>query len=358
MRKLNHRYIVKIHDVILDTQLNNIYFVMDYYENGDLAKFLNKKPLKEKFARKYIKQLSEGLKYLLENKIVHRDLKPQNILLSNNYDIKITDFGFATYYNDNTIINTLCGSPMYMAPEIITRNGYNHKSDLWSVGIILYEMIHGYTPFDVTNFIDLIKEIKKTNIEINYQVSDECKSLILSLCKVNPQERIEWNLFFKHKWFDNDEIMEDENKLLDIDFNSSISNLNNNNNNKPMGQFCSFIHKSVADTEGNLELNFLENSYNSSSSSGEEYLSAESENSSISDLEESNIQDFVNVSKPIDIINNHKNHNDFVLVNQFNINPSSLPLRRKTLTDSFREYLYSSIKIIKDSYHYISNNSV
>ena len=186
-------------------------------------------------------------------------------------------------------------------------------------------------------------------------MSDECKSLILSLCKVNPKERIEWNKFFKHKWFDNDEIMEDENKLLDIDFNSSISNLNNNNN-KPMGQFCSFIHKSVADTEGNLELNFLENSYDSSS--GEEYLSAESENSSISELEKSNIQDFVNVSKPIDIINNHKNHNDFVLVNQFNINPSSLPIRRKTLTDSFREYLYSSIKIIKDSYHYISNNSV
>ena len=79
MRKLNHKHIVKIHDVIVDTQLNNIYFIMDYYENGDLSSFLNKSPLKEKFARKYMKQLSEGLHYLLENNIIHRDLKPSNI---------------------------------------------------------------------------------------------------------------------------------------------------------------------------------------------------------------------------------------------------------------------------------------
>ena len=96
MRKLNHKNIVKIHDVIVDTQLNNIYFIMDYYENGDLSIF-NKKPLKEKFTEKYMGQLSDGLKYLVKNNIIHRDLKPQNILLSKNYEIKITDFGFATY---------------------------------------------------------------------------------------------------------------------------------------------------------------------------------------------------------------------------------------------------------------------
>ena len=142
---------------------------MDYYEYGDLSHFLNKKPLKEKFCRKYMKQLSNGLNYLLDNNILHRDLKPQNILLSKNYDIKITDFGFATYYTKDSIINTLCGSPMYMAPEIIIKNGYNYNSDLWSVGIILYEMIHGYTPFNVLNFIDLIKEIKK-----KYSDKNEC----------------------------------------------------------------------------------------------------------------------------------------------------------------------------------------
>ena len=372
MRKLNHKNIVKIHDVIVDTQLNNIYFIMDYYENGDLSSFLNKTPLKEKFARKYMKQLSEGLRYLLDNNIIHRDLKPQNILLSNNFEIKITDFGFATYYSENKVINTLCGSPMYMAPEIITRNGYDHKSDLWSVGIILYEMLHGYTPFNVSNFLDLIKEIKKSNIMIHADISTDCKDLIDKLCKTNPLERIEWKEFFNHVWFENDELLNEENNLLDIDFNRSLPNINIVKNDK---QFCSFIHKSLADTETineNMEMKFLD----SLEDSDNEYISAESNNdlsSSESEdededegkcqqrfknsLNQSNINGFVNVARPIEIINPRK-QNEFVLINEYNLNTTSLPLRKKTLTDSFRDYLYSSIKILKDSYHYISNNSV
>lgn len=375
MRKLNHKHIVKIHDVIVDTQLNNIYFIMDYYENGDLSSFLNKSPLKEKFARKYMKQLSEGLYYLLENNIIHRDLKPQNILLSDNFEIKITDFGFATYYNENTVINTLCGSPMYMAPEIITRNGYDHKSDLWSVGIILYEMLHGYTPFNVSNFLDLIKEIKKSNIEIHAKISPECIDLVNRLCKTNPIERIEWKDFFNHIWFQNDEILIEENNLLDIDFNSSLPSISLIKNNQ---QFCSFIHKSVAETETaeeNLEFKFLADT-SLKDSTDDDYVSAESNNDSSDEeseyetennnekkerfknsLELSNINGFVNVARPIEIIN-AKKQNEFVLINEYNLNTTSLPLRKKTLTDSFRDYLYSSIKILKDSYHYISNNSV
>ena len=78
--------------------------------------------------------------HLKSHNIMHRDLKPQNILVSNDYILKITDFGFARYINSNMIIQTLCGSPMYMAPEIMKYKKYNDKSDLWSVGIVLYEL--------------------------------------------------------------------------------------------------------------------------------------------------------------------------------------------------------------------------
>jgi serine/threonine protein kinase len=363
MRKLNHENIVKIHDVIIDTQLNNIYFIMDYYEYGDLSNFLKKQPLKEKFTRKYMKQLSNGLKYLLDNNILHRDLKPQNILLSKNYDIKITDFGFATYYTKDTIINTLCGSPMYMAPEIITKNGYDYKSDLWSVGIILYEMIHGYTPFNVQNFIELIKEIKKKNIIIKLDVSESCKELIYSLCKTNPNERINWIEFFDHRWFDNDEIINDENTLFNVNFNNSLPNINKYNINEK--QFCSFRHKSITEKENNLEFKFLEDSHDEldEDSNSDDYVSADETTQSLSESEclESNYPDlnnelsFVEVVKPIDI---PQKNNEFIFVNPTDMNTISLPNRKKTITDSFREYLYSSMKILKFSYDYMSNNSI
>ena len=377
MRKLNHENIVKIHDVIIDTRLNNIYFIMDYYEYGDLSHFLNKTPLKEKFSRKYMKQLSNGLKYLLDNNILHRDLKPQNILLSKNYDIKITDFGFATYYTKDSIINTLCGSPMYMAPEIITKNGYNYNSDLWSVGIILYEMIHGYTPFNVSNFIDLIKEIKKKNIQIKMDVSEDCQELIYSLCKTNPNERLSWNDFFNHKWFTNNEVINDENNLMNINFERSLPNINNYTINEK--QFCSFTHKSINEyVNDGLEFNFLDDNDDDDITS-DDYISAdemnenenEIENESKNEIENEHIkydnnnkkelfflenESYVDV-KPINIPNKYK---DFIFINPYDNNTLSLPnnISKKTLTDSFRDYLYSSIKLIKYSYDYISNNSI
>jgi len=372
MRKLNHENIVKIHDVIIDTQLNNIYFIMDYYEYGDLSNFLKKQPLKEKFTRKYMKQLSNGLKYLLDNNILHRDLKPQNILLSKNYDVKITDFGFATYYTKDSIINTLCGSPMYMAPEIITKNGYDYKSDLWSVGIILYEMLHGYTPFNVQNFIELIKEIKKKNISIKVDISEECTDLIYSLCKTNPNERIGWNDFFAHKWFDNDEIIHDENTLFNVSFNNSLPNINKYNINEK--QFCSFRHKSITEKDHNLEFKFLEDSYDcednddnylEEDSNSDDYVSADEDTKLIESSNVDTVADkyanlenelsFVEVVKPIDI---PTKNNEFIFINPQDMNTISLPNRKKTITDSFREYLYSSMKILKYSYDYMSNNSI
>ena len=444
LKNLDNPYIIKLHDVIIDTNYNNVYFILDYYSKGDLSKFLNHKPLKEKYCRKYMKQLALGLEYLLNKNILHRDLKPQNILLTNEYNIKITDFGFAKKINKNVLITTLCGSPMYMAPEIINKKDYDIKSDLWSVGIILYEMIYGYVPFNVGNFLELIKNINNKDIIFYHKdikPTSDCLDLMKKLLTKNPINRINWYDFFNDIWFLNDELMIQENNLLEISFSNSntLPNIKKIKNEK---QFCSFTYESYIETKSqklidlneqnnqhnptksNLDnihiplngsnnklkkinifynneffqknkdnnnfnidnINFLdslendnlinENKYaiksnnknesdfdyesyydsNYESNSESEYLSANEIEDSI---ENNNISINLNYKKsdPINIINKRINNSDeFEIIDKPLLKPQSLPVSNKTLTESFKVYLYSSINLIKQSYNYISSN--
>ena len=438
MKKLNHPNIIKLHDVIIDSSLNYIYFIMEYHKKGDLSKFLNGRALKEKYCKKYLRQLSNGLEYLLINNILHRDLKPQNILLTDDFNIQITDFGLARKFNKDFIFNTLCGSPMYMAPEIINRLDYNNKSDLWSVGIIMYEMLHGYTPFKVTNFFDLIRYINKNQITINITISEECENLLLGLLQQNVNKRIEWVSFFNHKWFIENELLKEENNLLDISLNSysnfkNLPNINNFNLNE--NQFCSFIHTSIIEHRNNDDNHDNHNNHNNhnnlnllinndySDSDSSDYLSvdettdeadidslsdngnngnngnnsddgyngyngynSDSGDSEIYDINEINDiyntnENRINKSRNIPIRPKTKNNNnsfeyeivssnysklgnsilkkkEFVIINPKYVNSISLPVednRTKPLTESLKEYLNSSIKIIKSSYNYINN---
>ena len=197
MMSLKHPNIVSLYDTIIDETNENVYLIMDYYSRGDFSKFLRKRPLKEKYAIKYLKQLSEGLKYLLSNNIIHRDLKPQNILVSDIGDIKITDFGFARYFDSDLLIQTICGSPLYMAPEIMKSQKYDYKSDLWSVGIIFYEMLVGSTPFKSKNIYELIRKIENENVIVpsKFKLSISCKHLLFSLLEKDPIKRISWEDF-------------------------------------------------------------------------------------------------------------------------------------------------------------------
>ena len=381
LKTLDNPYIIKLYDVIIDTNYNNIYFIIDYYPKGDLSQFLNHKPLKEKFCRKYMKQLAQGLEYLLNKDILHRDLKPQNILLTNEYNIKITDFGFAKQIEKNTLITTLCGSPMYMAPEIINKQDYDIKSDLWSVGIILYEMVYGHVPFNVGTFIELIKKINSNNIDFSNKkinLSEECLDLMKSLLTKNPKKRIEWSQFFNNKWFLNDELLKQENNLLEISFNNSVSipNINNYKNDR---QFCSFTYESIVQTN---KLDFFENKQSNNTNSlnniydinfldsfGEESMSIDDTESEYVSIDEDDLNEFrkdntelfennlkIGKSKPINIQNNKSDEYEILDISQ--IKQHSLPINTntKTVTQSLKEYLYSSINLIKQSYNYVSSN--
>lgn len=218
MKKLNHPNIVKLYETIIDDDTENVYLIMEYYARGDFYKFLNKRPLKEKYALKYLRQIADGMEYLLKNKIVHRDMKPQNILMTQTGTIKITDFGFARYFDNDLLIQTICGSPLYMAPEIMKEKKYNYKSDLWSIGIIFYQMLMGEVPFKVKNIYELIRKIENDTIEIpqKFIISDKCKKLLFSLLEKDPNKRITWDAFFNHELIKKSDPFEEENKLLEI----------------------------------------------------------------------------------------------------------------------------------------------
>uniref|UniRef100_A0A8C5G6Z4 non-specific serine/threonine protein kinase n=1 Tax=Gouania willdenowi TaxID=441366 RepID=A0A8C5G6Z4_GOUWI len=157
LKELKHENIVRL----LDYQEIGgcVYLVIEYCNGGDLAEYLHSKgTLSEDTIRVFLQQISQAMKVLQSKGILHRDLKPQNILLchqgggrssTSRTSIKLADFGFARHLQTNTMAATLCGSPMYMAPEVIMSQNYDAKADLWSIGTIVYQCLTGKAPFHV-----------------------------------------------------------------------------------------------------------------------------------------------------------------------------------------------------------------
>lgn len=143
---------------------------------------------------------------------MHRDIKPQNLLLvqpSGEDDLpilKVADFGFARFLPNTTLADTLCGSPLYMGPEILSYKKYDAKADLWSVGAVLYEMITGRPPFRAQNHIELLKKIQENNDQIHFPdernhditIGSDLKDLVRKLLRKNPVERMSFEDFFHH----------------------------------------------------------------------------------------------------------------------------------------------------------------
>ena len=394
MKNLNHPNIVKLYDTIIDDTTDNIYLVLEYFGRGDFSKFLKKRPLKEKYAKKYLKQLASGLKYLLENKIIHRDLKPQNILVTNLGDIKITDFGFARYFDNDMVIQTICGSPLYMAPEIMKNKKYDLKSDLWSVGIILFEMLVGQAPFRAKNIFELMRQIDKNDVRIPQEtnISEPCKDLLLKLLKKNPVDRIEWHDFFSHPWLDS-EFKEREDMLMEISNINNFGEMNQLIDNNSIGFFekdnSIFFKKSInnlvtsnkdsslhnvknnLDLDLSLKFNFdLENSDDEDQSDSDDLFfdSYETEHEMRNDLKESMCGSFINIkvednyfNKSLQIKKDMKKNRylkDFEYISSSH-NPEMDFSSRGMDSSSILNYLNNSIYFFKQSVKYISNfNSI
>ncbi|KAJ8257104.1 hypothetical protein COCON_G00192560 [Conger conger] len=163
LKELQHENIVALYDV--QETPSSVFLVMEYCNGGDLADYLQAKgTLREDTLRVFLQQIAAAMRILHSKGIIHRDLKPQNILLSytgrkkgglNGIRIKIADFGFARYLQSNMMAATLCGSPMYMAPEVIMSQNYDAKADLWSIGTVVYQCLVGKPPFQANSPQDL-----------------------------------------------------------------------------------------------------------------------------------------------------------------------------------------------------------
>ncbi|KAI8091288.1 kinase-like domain-containing protein [Gilbertella persicaria] len=184
----------------------HVFLVMDYIPGGELFHLIReKKKLTEEETKFYAAQVILAIEYLHNQSIVYRDLKPENILLDEQGYIKITDFGFAKkILEDRTW--TLCGTPDYIAPEIIRSQGYTRAVDWWSLGVLVYEMMTGHSPFTAKNPIEQYQKILEGDVDYPQDMSPEARDLLENLLKTKPSERFGnlkngVNDIKNHPWF-------------------------------------------------------------------------------------------------------------------------------------------------------------
>ena len=201
MKKLSKsKNIVKIFETF-ETK-KHICIVMEYICAGDLLSYIKKRTkLTESVAKFIYKQIILALKFIHNNNIVHRDIKLDNILIDLDNNIKICDFGVSKIYKKDDIILEQCGTPAYMAPEILKNNGYKGEGvDIWSSGVVLYAMLSGTVPFKGENLNELNDIILKGKYKKINDLSTECTNLIEKILEVEPSKRITIDEILKHPW--------------------------------------------------------------------------------------------------------------------------------------------------------------
>jgi len=206
LKELKHDHIIRLYDVFDEGQY--YYLVTEKMSGGELFdRVVQKSYYNEKEARDVCKILFEAMRYCHTQKVAHRDLKPENLLLyseHNDAEIKIADFGFAKKCTKPNSLKTQCGTPGYVAPEILESVLYDTKADMWSLGVIMYILLGGYPPFIEQNQRDLFRKIRKGQYEFHEeywgQVSSDAKDLISSLLTVNPSRRLSAEDTLRNKW--------------------------------------------------------------------------------------------------------------------------------------------------------------
>ena len=206
MRRIHDPHIIRCFDVLrYETQM---YLILEYCDSGDVDQYIRRHgQISESISRNLMSQLASGLGTLRRHNLFHRDLKPQNLLLAKNQysnllHLKIADFGFVRYVEPYGMADTLCGSPMYMAPEILQGKQYDERADLWSSGAILWELLTGTPPFLGANHMQLLQNIQRGELHwrTDLQISEESKDFVRHLLQVNPSDRMSFEDFLTHPW--------------------------------------------------------------------------------------------------------------------------------------------------------------
>ena len=230
LKELKHEHIIRLFDFFEEP--STYYLVMERMRGGELFdRIVAKAYYNEKEARDTCKIVLEAVRYCHENHVAHRDLKPENLLLLSDVDdsaVKIADFGFAKKVYKPNSLTTQCGTPGYVAPEILEGTAYDERSDMWSVGVILYILLGGYPPFIESTQRDLFRKIRKGDYEFHEEywgtVSAEAKDLISSLLTVSCTDRLTAEDALDNAW-----ILGDDAKLASKDLGSNLTKLRNFN---------------------------------------------------------------------------------------------------------------------------------
>ncbi|KAF7549585.1 hypothetical protein G7046_g8299 [Stylonectria norvegica] len=201
---VKHPFLITLWGTFQDCR--NLYMVMDFVEGGELFSLLRKSGrFPNPVAKFYAAEVTLALEYLHSKNIIYRDLKPENLLLDRHGHLKITDFGFAKRVPDKTW--TLCGTPDYLAPEVVSNKGYNKSVDWWSLGILIYEMLCGYTPFwDSGSPMKIYENILKGKVKYPAYVNPDAQNLLERLITADLTKRL-GNLYGgpgdvkNHPWF-------------------------------------------------------------------------------------------------------------------------------------------------------------
>ncbi|GJW95462.1 CBL-interacting serine/threonine-protein kinase 14-like protein [Tanacetum coccineum] len=203
MRRLRHPNIVRLHEVLANQK--KIYFVLEYAKSGELFSKVSRSRFSEDLSRRYFQQLISAIGYCHSRGVYHRDLKPENLLLDENWNLKVTDFGLSSVTEQvktDELLHTMCGTPAYVAPEILAKKGYDGaKVDIWSCGIILYVLNAGYLPFNDPNLMVMYRKIYKGEFRVPKWTSPELKNFLSRLLDTNPDTRITVQEILSHPWF-------------------------------------------------------------------------------------------------------------------------------------------------------------
>uniref|UniRef100_A0ACD5WM63 Uncharacterized protein n=1 Tax=Avena sativa TaxID=4498 RepID=A0ACD5WM63_AVESA len=203
MKLVKHPNIVQMYEVMATK--SKIYFVLEHVKGGELFNKVQRGRLKEDAARKYFQQLICAVDFCHSRGVYHRDLKPENLLLDEDSNLKISDFGLSTISEckrNDGLLHTSCGTPAYVAPEVINRKGYDGaKADIWSCGVILFVLLAGYLPFQDKNLMTMYKKIGKAEFKCPSWFSTDIRRLLLRILDPNPSTRVSIEKIITNPWF-------------------------------------------------------------------------------------------------------------------------------------------------------------
>jgi len=192
LMKLEHPFLVKLHYSFQTP--DKLYFIMDYINGGELFFHLQKdKKFTEERVRYYSAEIVAGLEYLHTAGVIYRDLKPENLLLTREGHIIMTDFGLSKegLHDKDDRTGTFCGTPEYLAPEVLEGKGYGKAVDWWSFGTLVYEMLTGLPPFYCEDVQEMYTKIMTADLEIPASMSDEASDLLTRLLDRNDDTRLQ-----------------------------------------------------------------------------------------------------------------------------------------------------------------------